>query len=59
MESVMFQFRNEEIHKSADLMKSRLELLGEAEQDVRSGNIAHMEDTINKLRRELISGNLV
>ena len=59
MESVMFQFRNEEIHKSADLMKSRLELLGEAEQDVRSGNITHMEDTINELHRELISGNLV
>lgn len=42
-------------------MKSRLELLellGEAEQDVRSGNIAPMEDTINELRRKLISGDL-
>ena len=42
-------------------MKARLELLemlGEAEQDVQSGNVAPLEDTIADLRQKLLSGEL-
>ena len=41
-------------------MKARLELLemlGEAEQDVQSGNVAPMADTITDLRKKLLSGD--
>ncbi len=42
-------------------MKARLELLemlGEAEQDVQSGNVAPLADTIADLRHKLLNGEL-
>ena len=41
-------------------MKARLELLemlGEAEQDVRSGNVAPLNETISDLRSKLLNGD--
>lgn len=42
-------------------MKARLELLevlGEAEQDVQSGNVAPLEKNISDLRQKLLNGEL-